>query len=278
MRDFKILIILIFVVGAMYYGVEPYAHHVMHPEVTPPDYKFSDLPQAKTDGDAAKGKELVQANCVACHSLKKDGMAAPMSDADSVATYGLVPPDLSNVASIYDHNFLANFIKNPSGTVQGKADKYAMPPIPLPDEDIGHIVAYLKTTAKKDMSAKEVTEEACVRCHNIKYDGVKTTTNPEAIKKYMGALPPDLSQMIKSAGHHYLEGFINQPQKLLHGTSMPRVGLNEESQKKVVAYLEKVGDPTKEERGSLGIKIIIYMAILTVLTYLWKVKVFREVH
>jgi len=277
-KDFKILVILMFVVGAMYYGVEPYAHHIMHPEVTPPDYKFSDLPQAKTDGDAVKGKELVQANCVACHSLKKDGMNAPMSDTDAVATYGLVPPDLSNVATIYDHNFLANFIKNPSGTVQGKADKYAMPPIPLPDEDIGHIVAYLKTTAKKDMTPKEVTQEACVRCHTVKYDNVKTTTNPDSIKKYMGALPPDLSQMIKSAGHHYLEGFINQPQKLLHGTSMPRVGLNEDSQKKVIAYLEKVGDPTKEDRGALGIKIIIYMAVLTVLTYLWKVKVFREVH
>ncbi|GAA9425379.1 hypothetical protein TH0950_00980 [Helicobacter pylori] len=33
MKEFKILIILIVVIGVIYYGVEPYAHSVMHPKV-----------------------------------------------------------------------------------------------------------------------------------------------------------------------------------------------------------------------------------------------------
>ncbi|MCQ2646970.1 cytochrome c1, partial [Helicobacter pylori] len=43
MKEFKILIILIVVVGVIYYGVEPYAHSVMHPKVAPADFAFKDL-------------------------------------------------------------------------------------------------------------------------------------------------------------------------------------------------------------------------------------------
>jgi hypothetical protein len=53
----------------------------------------------------------------------------------------------------------------------------------------------------------------------------------------MGKLPPDLSQYIISRGPDYLGKFINDPQKLLEGTAMPRVGLNQESQEQVIKYL-----------------------------------------
>lgn len=283
MRDLKILLVLVAFVGLTYYGVEPYAHHVMHPEVTPPDYTFKDIKEPNNitvtlNGDATKGKEIVQAQCVSCHAISKDGIQAPMSATDAVATYGVVPPDLSKAGSVYDHTYLAGFIQNPEVVAKGKAGKYAMPNLGISSEDASHIVAYLASIAPKQMSDKEVFEEACTRCHTAKYDGVTTTTNNDAIKKYMGAVPPDLSQVIISKGEHYLHGFINDPQKLLPGTSMPRVGLNEKTEKQVVAYLEKVGDPNKEARGDLGLKVLIYMAILTVLTYLWKVKIYKEVH
>ncbi len=278
MRDLKILVILVAVIGAMYWGVEPYAHHIMHPEVTPADFTFKDLPAQPTKGDVAKGKELVAAQCVTCHSVNKEGLKLAMSDVDAANTYGVVPPDLSNVAAIYDHNFLANFIQNPEGTVKAKAGKYAMPALGISAEDAGHIVAYLDSIAAKNLSAKQVTEEACVRCHNIKYEGAKRVVTDARIKEYMGSVPPDLSQVIKSKGEHYLDGFINDPQKLLHGTAMPRVGLSKESQAKVIEHLEKIGDPKKGERNSLALWIIGYFAILTVLTYLWKVSKFKEIH
>lgn len=278
MRDLKILVIIVAVVGAMYWGVEPYAHHVMHPEVTPPDFAFKDVTAKASGGDAAKGKELVAAQCISCHSVSKEGLKLAMSDADAANTYGVVPPDLSNVATIYDHNYLSGFIQNPEATAKAKAGKYAMPNLGISAEDASHIVAYLSSIAAKELTEKQVTEEACVRCHSISYAGIKRVGSDARIKEYMGSVPPDLSQMIKSKGDHYLEGFINDPQKLLHGTAMPRVGLNKESQEKVVKYLEKVGDPKKDERNSLGIWILVYFGVLTVLTYLWKVSKFKEVH
>ncbi|MGE4399091.1 MAG: c-type cytochrome [Campylobacterales bacterium] len=279
MRELKILVVLIFFVGLTYWGVEPYAHHVMHPEVAPADFAFKDLPKQPTTGDVAKGKELVAAQCTSCHSVNKEGIKLAMSDADAANTYGVVPPDLSNVAAIYDHNFLANFIQNPEATVKAKPGKYAMPALGISPEDAGSIVAYLASIAAKDMNAKQITEEACVRCHSIKYEGVSRLAATDArIKEYMGSNPPDLSQMIKSKGEHYLDGFINDPQKLLHGTAMPRVGLTKDAQAKVIEHLEKVGDPKKGERNSLALWILGYFAILTVITYLWKVSKFKEVH
>lgn len=53
--------------------------------------------------------------------------------------------------------------------------------------------------------------------------------------------------IIESRGEQYLHDFINNTQKLLPGTAMPRVGLTEDAQVKVVSYLEKVGDSKKKK-------------------------------
>jgi len=43
MKEIKILLIISFFVGILYYGVEPFAHHQMHPHTADADYEFSDL-------------------------------------------------------------------------------------------------------------------------------------------------------------------------------------------------------------------------------------------
>ncbi|MFA6550860.1 MAG: cytochrome c1, partial [Candidatus Gracilibacteria bacterium] len=98
------------------------------------------------------------------------------------------------------------------------------------------------------------------------------------VKAYMGATPPDLSQYIKSRKEHYLHGFINDPQVLLAGTSMPRVGLNEKAQEDVIAYMEEIGDSKKAERESLGLWVMLYTFVFAILAYLWKRKIWSEVH
>ena len=103
-------------------------------------------------------------------------------------------------------------------------------------------------------------------------------TSPNDIKGYMGKLPPDLSQYIKSRGHEYLETFINNPQKHLEGTAMPRVGLNEESQAQAITYLEEIGESKKAEREELGPKFLIYMVIFAIFGFLWKASKWRDVH
>ncbi|EAH8393619.1 cytochrome c1 [Campylobacter coli] len=120
--------------------------------------------------------------------------------------------------------------------------------------------------------------EACGRCHDIKYDNFFTPSNHNDLANYLGSVPPDLSMMIRSRGEQYLHDFINNTQKLLPGTAMPRVGLTEDAQVKVVSYLEKVGDSKKEERESTGIYIMIFFVILSIFAIGWKRSIWSKLH
>ncbi|TQR60531.1 c-type cytochrome [Campylobacter troglodytis] len=120
--------------------------------------------------------------------------------------------------------------------------------------------------------------EACGRCHNMRYDDFKALSDMNDLKGYLGSVPPDLSIMIRSRSTEYLNNFINNTQKVLPGTAMPRVGLTQEAQTSVIAYMEQVGDSKKEERQSLGVYIMIFFVILSVFAILWKRKVWSELH
>ncbi|TQR30933.1 cytochrome C [Campylobacter sp. MIT 99-7217] len=120
--------------------------------------------------------------------------------------------------------------------------------------------------------------EACGRCHDMKYDSFTAVSAKNDLKAYLGSNPPDLSMMIRSRGDEYLHNFINNTQKLLVGTAMPRVGITEEAQASVVAYLEKVGDSKKEERESLGLYIMGFFVILSIFAIAWKRKIWSKLH
>jgi len=290
MRELKILGVLVFFTGVLYWGVEPFAHHEMHPHVEAPDYTFSDADGLNgATGDATKGAELVAANCTACHSINKAGFPSIMDDATAAASYGVVPPDLSTAGHLYDENFLAAFIKNPAKAthtehkfVDGKA--HPMPSYNwMQPQEIADIVAYLKSIAPKEMTDKEVFQNACQRCHSIKYGdfyggSMKARTPDANIKSYMGTIPPDLSQYIRSRGEEYLHEFINNPQKHLKGTAMPRVGLSKESEDQVIEYMTEVGDSKKAQRESLAGPFLGYLVIFAIFAWLWKAKIWREIH
>ncbi|WP_458700011.1 c-type cytochrome [Sulfurospirillum sp. 1307] len=288
MRELKILGVVVVFTLALYWGVEPFAHSQMHPHVAPADFTFKDLGANPKKGDATKGAEnFMNAGCIGCHGIKSQGMPAPMDNATASASFGVVPPDLSTAGALYDENFLSALIKNPAHAlkVEHKFTDGRMHPMTQfyglggdIDQEVADIVAYLKSIAPKEISDEQVFEDSCQRCHNLKYAKRYSNSDPDALHKYMGTTPPDLSIMIRAKGREYLETFINDPQKQLKGTSMPRVGLTKEREEQVINYLEKVGDRKKAERESVGMKVIIYMLIFTVLAYLWKVKVWREVH
>ncbi len=292
MKEFKILAVIVALVGITYYGIEPYAHHVMHPEVAPADFTFKDLKNVDTSlaGNPENGKVLVEANCIACHAIEAAGHPQMMPNADAAASYGVVPPDLSDAGRIYDKNYLANFIFDPVSAMhlQHKYSPESGKTFPMPSynwmsaQEIMDIVAYFGSIAPKVAEGSEANkatfESACGRCHSMGYAGLEAKTPVETIKTYMGATPPDLSQYIKSRGEHYLHSFINDPQILLHGTSMPRVGLTEKAQEEVIAYMEEVGDRKKAERESLGLWVMGYMVIFAFLAFLWKRKIWSEVH
>ena len=94
----------------------------------------------------------------------------------------------------------------------------------------------------------------------------------------MGKTPPDLSQYIKSRSEQYLHELVNDPQKHLEGTAMPRVGLTLEAENQVIAYMVEVGDSSREERAELGPKFLIYLLIFAIFAWLWKAKIWRDLH
>jgi ubiquinol-cytochrome c reductase cytochrome c1 subunit len=290
MRELKIFGIVVFFTLLIYIGVEPFAHSQMHPHVEAPDYSFKDVDGlGGLKGNAKNGAQLVASNCTACHSIKSAGFPPVMDDASAAASYGVTPPDLGTAGKLYEANYLAAFIKNPAkaAKVAHKFKDGRMHPMPNYDwmqpQEIADMVAYLQSIAPAEMTNKEVFVDACQRCHGIKYaDMQKGTMNAktpdENIKSYMGKIPPDLSQYIRSRGDEFLHEFINDPQKHLEGTAMPRVGLSEESEHQVVTYLEDIGDSKKHQRDALGVNFILYSIVFAIFAWLWKAKIWREVH
>lgn len=283
MKELKILAIVIFFTALTYWGVEPFAHSQMHPHIEPANFTYSDLEKITNDEDILVGKTLVEENCIACHSISILEVTAPMSESDSEEAYGVVPPDLSNAGVIYDKTYLSNFLKDPIKATQlshkfSDSKPYGMPSFEwLTAKERESIVAYLKSISTKKISDKIVFEEACGRCHSMKYDNLKALTSIQAVQKYLGTQAPDLSMMIRSKKAEYLAVFINEPLKMVEGIAMPRVGLTKDSQEQVINYMEKVGDRKKDERESLGLKLMAFMTVFSIIAYLWKVKIWKEV-
>ena len=317
MRELKILAVVVFFSVLTYYLVEPFAHHAMHKKVDAKgneivyksqDFKYPDLQAVTVKGDAAAGKAMISA-CTACHGIESQKMVAPMDAATSAGAYGVNPPDLSNVGAIFDEKFLVNFLMNPTHAAMvehkfkdGKV--YPMPVVAPDPQTAANIVAYLKSIAPKEVTPKEAYVAACGRCHANRYDkwtqlgdipktkgNITTHQDPDMLKykvkvaeyqdslaKYMGKLPPDLSIMIRARSEEFMEHFIENPQSQLPGTAMPRVGVSKEGFEKVIAYLEKTGDPSKPKREAVGPWVLGFFFIFTILAYLWKQSQWRDLH
>ena len=311
MKELKILAVVVFFTLLTYWGVEPYAHSVMHKHVELEGFKYNDLKPLTKKGDPAKGAEIfMNAGCIGCHGVKSQGMPAPMDPVSAAASFGVNPPDLSNAGAIFDEKFLADVIINPEHAlmVEHKFSKMgrAFPMTAFyglggdKEQEVADIVAYLKSIAKKpeEITPKEAFEVACGRCHAMHYDKwtqigerptfkhkidelkfeEKVVDYQDKLTKYLGKLPPDLSMYIRSRGEHYLLTFMENPQNLLPGTAMPRVGVTEESADKVIEYMADVGDAKRHERDSVGRLVMIYLFIFAFLAYLWKQSIWRELH
>ncbi len=312
MKELKIFAIVAAFSLILYWGVEPFAHSQMHKHVEGNDFTYPEFKIDASKGNAENGKALISA-CVGCHSIKSQNMPAPMDPVAAGQAYGVNPPDLSNAGAIYDEKFLVELMKNPAHALKvehkfdmAKGQMHPMPPMATDDQSAADIVAYLKSIAPSvDKIEPQVAfEEACGRCHAMRYDkwtqigfvpktksNIATGNDIDALKfqqnvatyqdklaEYMGKLPPDLSIIIRARSKNFLETFVENPQSQLEGTAMPAVGLSKEGYKKVEAYLEEIGDPSKPERERLGPWVIGFFIIFSILAYLWKQSHWRDLH
>lgn len=309
MRELKIVTVVVSLSLLVYIGVEPFAHSVMHKHVEGHDFTYPEFKAVDLKGaDIENGKTLVTSQCIGCHSIESQGFKAPMDPVSAAATYGVNPPDLSRAGAIYDDKFMVELLKNPTKALGVehvfKEKPHPMPPMAFDDKSAIDMVAYLKSIAPKDVSPREAFEDACSRCHALRY--VKMTEiGPEPKPKidivtktdmnrlefdknlatyrthlaaYLGKLPPDLSIIIRARSENFLSTFIEDPQSQLPGTAMPKVGVTKEGYEKIRAYLEQVGDPSKKERERLGPWVLGYLVILAILAYLWKRYHWRDLH
>ncbi|MDQ7085204.1 MAG: c-type cytochrome [Sulfurovum sp.] len=327
-RELKVLAVVVFFSLLTYYLVEPYAHHEMHKKVdangtelvieshgftydgrddiaeakrsgnetlvaTKIDFWKDVVEISKLEGDVTTG-EAVFANCAGCHN----GMSMNMG--------GVIVPNLDHAGRIYDKNYLIALIKDPAmaSNVDHKYADTSMHPMGSikftvsDNQQIADVVAYMLEKKAEEVTPKEAYEEACVRCHALRYKKmtqlgdtptfkhkkdalaheIKVIEEQEKVQAYMGNLPPDLSMIIRARSAHFLETFVANPQGQLPGTSMPRVGLSQEGYDKVKAYLTEAGDPSKKAREELGPWVIGFFIIFTILAYLWKKSMWRDLH
>jgi len=177
------------------------------------------------------------------------------------------------------------------------------------DQEVADMVAYLQSIAPKpeDLSPDKAYETACGRCHAIHYeynlDGklhpawtqigekpkfkhkqdelafeMKVANYDDALTKYLGKLPPDLSMYIRSRGEHFISTFVENPQNYLKGTAMPRVGVNAVAAEKVIEHLQDVGDSKRHKREEVGRNVMIYIFIFALFAILWKKEVWKDLH
>lgn len=307
MRELKILAVVVFFSLLTYYLVEPYAHSQMHKHVEGQGFVYNgeaDIAEATTDKKAAKEAFWSEVKNIA--ALKGNaaageagfGMCLGCHNGAGMNMGGVIPPNLDHAGAIYDKNYLIALIKDPAmaSNVDHKYADTMMHPMGsiktmiTDNQSIADVVAYLIEKKAAEVTPKEAYMEACGRCHAMRYAHltqlgetpkfkhekdalaykIKVIDEQDAVKAYMGKLPPDLSIMVRARSEHFLETFVENPQSQLPGTSMPRVGLNHEGYAKVKAYLEEVGDPSKPKREAVGPFVLLFFLIFTVLAYLWK--------
>ena len=313
MKELFILAVVTIFTLVTYYLVEPYAHSQMHKEVESEGFVYKDLPAMTKKGDAARGKDLVMGAgaCIGCHAIKAAGVEAPMDAVTSAQTYGVNPPDLSDAGIVYDPKFLASFIKNPAHALilEHKFNDKTGKMFPMPqfygaggdlDQEVADMVAYLQSIAPKadKLTPAMAFDTACGRCHAVKYENwtqlgetpkfkhekdalayqIKVLDYQDALTKYLGKLPPDLSMYYRSRGEHFLSTFMEDPQNILHGTAMPRVGVTAEAAEKVIEHLADSGDTKRAERASIGKKVMIFLLVFALFAYLWKRSIWKDLH
>ena len=131
---------------------------------------------------------------------------------------------------------------------------------------------------------------------NIVTENVVTRMLDGVAMQVLGTNPPDLSLMARLKGDDYIYSFLrayHQDEKgewdnsILKGTAMPNVleGIQRhetaddyaKAARDITNFLAYVGEPSKLDRLDLGWKVIAFLLVLLLLTYLLKREYWRDI-
>lgn len=135
----------------------------------------------------------------------------------------------------------------------------------------------LPHSSASEERAKELLKEACLSCHSIKYNDAFSYTKSdyaEVAKRYE-TLPMDLSLISKVYTKEYVNAFLQDPKQVNPQSAKPHEALNKEDLEAVVAYL--FDDKIEREREKIGMYVIGFMALFSLLIYL-KILIQRAEH
>lgn len=162
-----------------------------------------------------------------------------------------------------------------------------------------HAIKYIRYNELLTLGVDPATVDSW-RASNPVTSRILAQMPPEsAAAAFGGIVPPDLSLMAiaRDGGEHYLYSYLmgyyvndkGETQNHIYpGTRMPDIlaistttDVKQRAEistraKEMTAFLNWASDPHAAERKQLGIYVIAYLLLLTVLLYLWKVQIWRR--
>ena len=151
----------------------------------------------------------------------------------------------------------------------------------------------------KDLNFSDAYVKKYLMLHSEKIgDTITSSMSEKSAIQWFGARPPDLSLIARSKGvdwvYSYLHGFYEDDtrpfrvnNKILHNASMPdvlwRIKKNQSPEafdrdvKDIVNFLDYVSEPAKLVRTDLGYKVLGFLFILLILSYLLKKEYWKDV-
>jgi len=162
-----------------------------------------------------------------------------------------------------------------------------------------HGLKYVQYRNLVELGVAKETVDAW-RGENALNTAIKSQMPEDAAISVYGVAPPDLSLMTlaRAGGVHYMYSYLmgyrtnekgEVENRIFPVTKMPDMlgisGATDEAQraeisakvKDITAFLNWAADPHAEERKTMGIYVMIYLFILTVLLVLWKKQIWRKV-
>ena len=162
-----------------------------------------------------------------------------------------------------------------------------------------HGLKYIRYTDMLALGVEQATVDTWRTSNPVNARILALMPAEAAAAAYGGIVPPDLSLMAnaRDGGEHYLYSYLmgyhvndksETINKVYPGTRMPdMLGISSTTDvkqraeistkaKEITAFLNWAADPHAEERKQLGIYVIAYLFILTILLYFWKVQIWRK--